>query len=322
MNKIIQIRLTVSMVGLILLLILSSTAFAQSLDIQALQQARAFFSRMYRQCGDSYYYKYRDERFHIFQCKYPPSVTISGRSIQPRRLSEADRLNGVDPLPIAWEGSATINLGLCRRQDFYGNVELGTDSWQGWIDQNNDSLSFKNVKGAWEFYNEPTGGEMYTKKVIVPVSCEEVPDPNRVVAATSPSWGKDRNGNWVKLPATNGEWFYLGRGPMVIRPSNPYTFIYIDGSSKSRGIEGGGRNPQALAPAALLGALIVKLGEYGTPFQIFKPQDTITQLDGYKITSNDNVYIAINDSVFTDNRGAHVVNVSGSNLCINCGRVR
>jgi len=106
---------------------------------------------------------------------------------------------------------------------------------------------------------------------------------------------------------------------MEIRRYNPYTFIYIDGTGNTTNIEGSGRatNPQALAPDAVLGSLIAKIGKEGVPFQIFK-QRVFLPGDAYKIKSSDEVYIAINDSDFRDNRGAHAISVRGENLCINC----
>jgi len=154
-----------------------------SLDAQALVQAKQFFSRMYKRCGEYYYYQKREQRFDLYQCKYAPTVSVNGKTLQPKRLSEADRLNGVDPLPVTWEGGTRINLGLCRRQSYYNKVGLGPDAWGQWEDNNSYALNFKNVKGEWQFYNEPTGGEMYTKKVIVPIACEEVP----IVTGSPPS---------------------------------------------------------------------------------------------------------------------------------------
>lgn len=287
-----------------------------SLDDQALVQAKQFFSRMHKRCGEYYYYQKREQRFDLYQCKYAPTVSVNGKTLQPKRLSEADRLNGVDPLPVAWDGGASINLGLCRHQGYYRKVDLGPDAWGRWEDNNTDALNFKNLKGTWQFYNEATGQEMYTKKVIVPIKCEDVPDANRIAPVNLPSWGKDNKGTLLRIPANYGEWFYLGTGPLIIKPD--YNNIYIDGTGSTRGIEGGGSNPQALAPDAQLGALIAKIGKHGPPFQIFKPRDTITQLDGYKVKSSDEVYIAINDSNFRDNRGMHIVYLRGENLCTNC----
>lgn len=301
-----------------LFLCLTANIYAQSLDVQALSQAKSFFSRMYKRCGEHYYYKYRERRWHLYQCRYAPTVTAEGKTLSPKVLSEADRLNGVDPLPIAWEGSTRIHLGLCRQQTYFYPVELGTDSWSAWADVNNHGLSFKNVKGDWQFYNEPTGREMYTKEVIVPVACEDVPDPNRVAPASLPKWEKKRSENILAMPANYPEWFYVGTGPMRIKKfCQPCTDVWIDGTGNARSAEGAGSNSQALAPNALLGSVIAKIGKTGSPFQLFPPR-SMSNYDGYNITASDEIYLAINDSVFTDNRGVHGVILEGKNLCIDC----
>jgi hypothetical protein len=68
----------------------------------------------------------------------------------------------------------------------------------------------------------------------------------------------------------------------------------------------------ALAPGLKLGALIAKVGREGRPFQLFT--DASSHLQGYRVNSSEEVFIAINDSYFADNRGEHIVIVEGSNL--------
>lgn len=318
MRKPIFVAIKSAVICLSLILCLSTNFFAQGLDVQAVNQAKSFFSRMYKRCGEYYYYKYRESRWHLYQCKYAPTVTVNGRQLRPNSLSEADRLNGVDPLPVAWEGSTRINLGLCRQQVYINPVEVGTESWSSWTDVNNHGLDFKNVKGEWQFYNEPTGREMYTKDVIVPVACEDVPDPNRVAPINPPRWEKYRDDTVLAIPANYPDWYYVGTGPMKISKfCQPCSSIWIDGTGNARSVEGAGSSPQALAPNALLGSVIARIGKTGPPFQLFPPQ-AMSNYDGYTIDSTEEIYVAINDSVFTDNRGVHGLTMEGMNLCINC----
>ncbi|HEU0144350.1 MAG TPA: hypothetical protein VFQ47_06160 [Nitrososphaera sp.] len=286
----------------------------RSLDDQALEQAQRFFSGMYTKCGEHYYYKYNRGLAFLYQCKYSPSISVKGETFQPRPLSEADRLNGVDPLPISWDGVAIINLGLCRHQTYYQKDEPGYSAWGQWSDRNDDFLPLTNKKGHWEFHNKLTaiGGD----KIIVPVTCEDIPSAEKRASVKLPYWdGKKYDGDILRIPATYGQWFSLGRGPMTIRPFNPYSQIFIDGTNISKGP--GGRdvaNNEALAPGLNWGAIIIRIGQNSEPTQAFT--STISYLEGYKVTSNEEVFIAINDSYFLDNRGEHAVLVKGQNLSV------
>lgn len=75
-------------------------------------------------------------------------------------------------------------------------------------------------------------------------------------------------------------------------------------------------DPNALAPNAALGSVIVKIGKAGEPFQAFTDRSDPAN-EGLRIRENDEVYIAINDSNFVDNRGAHLVVVEGGDLNVN-----
>lgn len=287
-----------------------------SLDDLALAQAKRFFSDKNVKCGEHYYFSYTlsfGEAF-LYQCKYEPSVSIQGRTIQPRQLSEADRLNGVDPLPVAWTGSAIINLGLCRYQVYRQQVGPGYAAWGDWSDKNNDFLPMENRKGKWEFRNrlKARGGD----KVIVPLTCNDIPSATKRSPSKSPFWDGDK----LKIPANYDGWFSLGRGPMRVQLSGDgsYSRIIIDGTNNSRSPTGdayytGAQKiapANALAPGLKLGAIILRAGSNGKPFEAFGG-GTINLLDGIRIDSSEEIFIAINDSYFADNKGEHVVVVSG-----------
>jgi hypothetical protein len=280
-----------------------------SFDEQAVAQAKRFFGRMDTKCGDYYYYSYTlswGEAF-LFQCKYAPSVTAKGTTIPPRSLSEADRLNGVDPWPIAWDGLAIINLGLCRHQVYSQKIGPGYSAWGQWSDKNDEFLPLTNKKGKWEFHNSMQGSG-HGDKVIVPVNCDDVPSENKRAPVKSPYWEEDV----LKIPATYNGWFSLGNGPMHIRiAGSTYSQVYIDGTNNPRGPTGSGAAPtDALAPGLRLGSIIIKIGKTGKPFEAFGG-GTINLLDGIQIDSPDEVFIGINDSYFGDNKGEHAVLVKG-----------
>lgn len=288
----------------------------RSLDEQAAAQAGRFFGSMYAKCGGHYYYSYTlsfGEAF-LYQCKYEPSTSVNGRTIQPRQLSEADRLNGVDPLPVAWDGLAVINLGLCRHQVYRQQTGPGDSAWGAWSDKNDEFVPLTNRKGNWEFRNklQARGGE----KVIVPVTCDDIPGGNKRASVKSPYW----DGEELKIPANYGGWFSLGRGPMRVRlpRGRSYSQIMIDGTNNPRTPTGdavyvGAQKTapgNSLAPGLKLGAILIKIGNNGKPFEAFGG-GTINVLDGTQIDSSEEIFIAINDSNFADNRGEHVVLIPG-----------
>lgn len=325
---IIFIALASVCLSLSLSLATSSTQRNQgSLDQEALQQSRQFFGKMSQKCGDYYYYKYNQGKSFLYQCKYAPTVSVEGKAMQPRQLSEADRLNGVDPLPIAWHGRAIIHLGLCRMQSYSPQSFPGYSAWESWIQVNDDAVPLTNRKGQWEFYNQPTGREAYTVKVITPITCDDVPSETRRFAAKPPYWtGEAKNGAGypigyvLRIPATYGKWLSLGRGPMTFRLPSVFSRILVDGTDNSITPVGDGTHygtpapSSAIGPGLKLGALIVKIGQNGTPFQPFTRGDTKRLLDGYTVNAIDEVFIAINDSDFSDNRGEHVIIVQGQNI--------
>lgn len=294
---------------------------SNTLDDQAQAQATEFFEKRYAKCGEYYYYKYDDRGNWLYQCKYSPTISVEGETFQPKQLSEADRLNGVDPLPVSWNGRAEINLGLCRHQIYSAKTGPGYNAWGEWTDKNSKSTRLSNKKGVWEFHNKDYNGKEY----FVPVSCDEVPSADKRTAVKEPYWAdkQDLWGRILTIPANYGKWFYVGRGPMSIDIKGAFSRIDIDGSNNTRSPTGAAyymgaqdTSPDAIAPKLMLGAVIAKLGENGEPFQLFS--DKTGQNKNNEIKSNDKVYIAINDSYYGDNRGEHVVYVKGENLCVNC----
>jgi hypothetical protein len=290
-----------------------SNAKPDTLNDQALVQVTAFFEKRYSKCGDYYYHKYNLQGPVLYQCKYAPIVTVEGETFQPKQLSEADRLNGVDPLPVSWSGSGRINLGLCRHQYYNPTYGPGYDSWKEWRDENDQYIRLMNKKGVWEFDNG-----VGNKERIVAISCEEIPDPTRITEKKEPYWGEQwGNGKILTIPASYKGWFYVGKGPIIIKPRNPYSFIMIDGTDKKFPVyssEYGPKNqattdPKAIAPNLDLGAVIAKVGRNGSPVHLFISAPGRT-MQPFETDTDDEVYVAINDSNFEDNRGEHVIIVS------------
>lgn len=310
----------------LIILAFSITATFGQLQQEAYQQAQNFYSKMYRRCGDYYYYKYIERMAFLYQCRYAPTITIEGKENQPRTLSEADILNGVDPLPVVWEGVGSINFRVCRRQAYYVKDEPGVDSWDRWQDTYRDSVRMQKAKGAWTISNQVVKEVFGNEKVVMPIDCEEVPGANHVAKATPPSWVETGENTFVlTLPAAYDKWYYVGTGPITMKPVNPYSTVYVDGGTRHETIYEREEstywprrtNPEALAPDVSLGAIVVKYGTNGSPFAAFEDHPGRTMED-LVTPANDEIFVAVNDSYFGDNRGAHQVVISGPHLCMGC----
>lgn len=152
------------------------------------------------------------------------------------------------------------------------------------------------------------------------VSSTDRPDARRV-APKPPSWRRMLQGHHIlSLPANYDKWFYLGKGPLTLKLTHPYSQIQIGGTNNSRSPLGGATfldaqkpDPKALVPRALLGAIVVKIGKDRKPFAPFIERMDPTKV-GLQIKSTHEIYVAINDSYFPDNTGTHTVVVEGGEL--------
>jgi hypothetical protein len=157
--------------------------------------------------------------------------------------------------------------------------------------------------------------------IVVDNTWSQVPNPTGKAAAKPPSWTEQSEDRHVlRLPANYDRWFYVGKGPMTLKLTPSYSQIQIDGSKNSRTPLGGATDldapqsdPKALVPNALLGAIVVKIGKDSKAFQAFTERMDPTRV-GLQIRSTHEIYIAINDSYFPDNRGTHTVVVEGGTL--------
>ena len=149
----------------------------------------------------------------------------------------------------------------------------------------------------------------------------QVGSTERRAAPKPPQWRGPYQGQQIlSLPANYDKWFYLGKGPMTLKLIRPYSQIQIDGTNNSRNPFGGATlpdsqtsDPKALAPDAPLGAVIVKIGKDSKPYPAFNERMDPTKV-GLQIRSTHDIYIAINDSYYPDNRGTHTVIVEGGEL--------
>ena len=105
----------------------------------------------------------------------------------------------------------------------------------------------------------------------------------------------------IALNANEPGWKPVGRGPVRITATG---MIDIGGLKTTPGDKLRAGDDKALAPKLAYGALICKIGENGTPFFIGSHG---------QVASKDVVYLAINDSDYTDNTGSYIVTIVGGN---------
>jgi hypothetical protein len=140
-------------------------------------------------------------------------------------------------------------------------------------------------------------------------------------APKPPSWrGQFQGQQLLSLPANYDKWFYVGKGPMTLKLIRPYSQIQIGGTNDSRNPFGDATLPddqktdlKALVPDAPLGAIVLKIGKDSKPFQAFSERMDPTKT-GLQIRSTHEIYLAINDSYYPDNRGTHTVVIEGGEL--------
>ena len=135
-----------------------------SYETEALDEARKFSDKVVVQCGNSYYFG--SNLRSLYECKDPVQIEIKGKSLEPLALSQADRLNGVDPYPVEWDGSATFTLKTCRRN-------LSRNSWTQWYDYGEHfELHLKKAKGVWK--REQPNEKAQAPYFMVSVSCSDI----------------------------------------------------------------------------------------------------------------------------------------------------
>ena len=121
---------------------------------EAKEEAEKFLKEYVANCGELYYFRSNDD---LWACKYEPEVEVEGKEFQVKELSEADRLNGVDPLPIEWKGNLKITMKLCR------TLYLGpasTNAWSDWRDSDwHKPKAIIKSKGKWTITNESDYGQ-------------------------------------------------------------------------------------------------------------------------------------------------------------------
>lgn len=124
---------------------------------EAEDTAKRFWQATVIQCNQEYYYAtWNGRNFQIQDCKHMSGPVNTGQVNSPRALSEAERLNGTDPLPIKYEGKSVITLQTCREW----NQGFG-DSWGQWFDLTHEvALVLTKKKDAWTTQPQASEGQL------------------------------------------------------------------------------------------------------------------------------------------------------------------
>lgn len=147
-----------------------------SLYDEALAEVEKFVTDHTRQCGELFYIQSNDA---LYACKRPFDFELDGKEFFPKELSEAEKLNGVDPLPIEWIGQFDIKMNLCRTS-FLASTQV--DNWTPWKDsETHKPKTITKVKGKWTIENQSDYGQG-GKFVKIPDTCygnSQVKIPNQ-----------------------------------------------------------------------------------------------------------------------------------------------
>lgn len=123
----------------------------QVLNNEARQLATTYWSKYLIKCGASSFL-YSDDR--LFEFRDKPRFGFIGQALSPRSLNRAEILNGVDPLPIEWDGTISVSFDLCRMNtSFYGE---GQTFWHGWKKWSSNACGYSTklskVNGQWKLF--------------------------------------------------------------------------------------------------------------------------------------------------------------------------
>src|ERR1043166_1763144 len=122
---------------------------SQSIDAEGRAQAAKYWNKYLIKCGTSYFYSPND--YVTEQFKDTPRFYLNGGPLQPRRLSRADQLNGVDPLPVEWQAESLVEFDAVREIRREGARYWQTGANTRW------HVTIRRVKGRWDV---PTAREI------------------------------------------------------------------------------------------------------------------------------------------------------------------
>ena len=267
----------------------STAARPPSLNEEAQQQANNYWSKRFAKCGDSYF-TWEDFNglgsYQLWEAK-DPKIEITGSAPPPPR-TRADRMNQAEnPSTLQWSGRSLFRVAVRRVMSPRDRV------WSQWGNEFAYFVDIEKRGGVWHI--DPPKE----------ISCKDV-DAFTLKPGANPPKAPFYNKEGVFIfPANYPGWFSLGKGPLVLRkPLYPSGSVYTDRNTCEVLLHvnlcsRNGARADALAPGFMWGVLIAKIGASGKPFMPF----TDIMNDDFGFDTDDEVFIGINDSDYSDNRG-------------------
>lgn len=142
----------------------------ERLAAEAQRQAEAYWNKILNRCGDSWFWANRTRgNVQSYECKGEPVFKVDGEYYPPKALTTAETLNGVDPQPVEWRGTAAVNFSA-QRVYWWTHRTKGGGEWQRkWEDHGGFWFNLEKKKGKWQIKHS---NAPYTEHVRV--SCEEI----------------------------------------------------------------------------------------------------------------------------------------------------
>lgn len=126
---------------------------------------------------------------------------------------------------------------------------------------------------------------------------QEDQNPTPVPISIPPVNTSTPSGKTLVLQANESGWKSIGSGKITIHVSGTIDFGGQQATPDTSMIMG---DSTALVPGVPFGAVVGKIGENGKPFKVGSL---------YKFNTSENVYIAINDSTYSDNTGSYTITI-------------
>src|SRR5438105_3400915 len=95
--------------------------------------SKDFWAKRIVECSGSFYwFRQRGTEASLAECQHEPNVEAYGEVLAPLELTEAQRLNHVDPLPVEFDGKGTMRISTCRESHW--DTTYGSSPFGEWLD--------------------------------------------------------------------------------------------------------------------------------------------------------------------------------------------
>lgn len=170
------------LIGMVILpdILKHTSAYAQSLDDQAIREAKRAWHSVWTQCGDSYVARYDSDYCIDIACtggrRHDPLKIVQRKDVyfvvsQSRRLSEADSLNGV-----SWFGEVRAKWSAEREFNFKSK------RWSDWRTPSMNAVFVLERKNSrWDMRRVGMGNLVDYK--MVKISCANFSNPSSILSA-------------------------------------------------------------------------------------------------------------------------------------------